>query len=260
MITASPESPQLDYAQAPRARRKILRRAPIVLLIVAAGIATWRFAPAAMRQVQLLSRERKCLNYSASTDQVIYEEDPIKAAELMIGNTEYAMYPINREPPPFECPVFTNAAAHVPACWREYQSITMIGMIQAASRYGTIAFLHERTSPSGNRRLVCIRYFADPSTFVAEPLAGFNYDAAVITPATLIKQPQAAIQTYFIDVLSSWPKHPPRMRMYAGQIDPNDASHFTIRYEMWGQSDVLDGFLDDKDQVTLKPRQLPVDR
>jgi hypothetical protein len=63
-----------------------------------------------------------------------------------------------------------------------------------------------------------------------------------------------------IDVISGWPKHPPKMRMYAGQIDPNDASHFTIRYEIWGQSDVLDGYLDDKDQVTLKPRQLPVDR
>jgi hypothetical protein len=45
--------------------------------------------------------------------------------------------------------------------------------------------------------------------------------------------------------------------MYAGQPDPADPSHFTIRYQMWGQEDVLDGRLDDNDNVTLTPRHSP---
>jgi hypothetical protein len=59
--------------------------------------------------------------------------------------------------------------------------------------------------------------------------------------------------------MSGFPRHPPRVRIYAGQVDPDDAAHFTIRYEMWGRSDVLDGRLDDNDNVTLTPRKSPTD-
>ena len=52
----------------------------------------------------------------------------------------------------------------------------------------------------------------------------------------------------------------PAMRVYAGQIDPNNPSHFTIRYEAWGQQDVLDCWLDDRDEVTYKPRNFPTPR
>jgi hypothetical protein len=29
---------------------------------------------------------------------------------------------------------------------------------------------------------------------------------------------------------------------------------------MWGKSDTLDGYLDDKDEVNLKPRKQPLDK
>jgi hypothetical protein len=45
----------------------------------------------------------------------------------------------------------------------------------------------------------------------------------------------------------------------AGQPDPVDPSHFTIRYQMWGQDDVLDGRLNDDDSVTLTPRHAPTE-
>lgn len=63
-----------------------------------------------------------------------------------------------------------------------------------------------------------------------------------------------------LDVLSGWPRHPPLVRMYAGQADAHDPSHFTIHYQMWGQEDVLDGKLDDQDQITLTPRHSPEDK
>jgi len=47
------------------------------------------------------------------------------------------------------------------------------------------------------------------------------------------------------------------VRVYAGQPDRDDPSHFTIRYQMWGQEDVLDGWLQDNDGVRLVPRHLP---
>jgi hypothetical protein len=261
MATTSSESPQLDYAPAPPTRRRWLRRSFLLLVILAAVFVAWRFGPSMAQQARLLYRERACLNYSASPDQVVYEEDPTLATKLLISGSEYTTYPIHRAPqanqnPP---PAFT-AAAHVPACWWAYPTLIGPSMMQASRVYGAIAFLHERLSPGGNHRLVCIRCFPDPSTFVAQPIDGFNYDSTVVTRATLTQRPKVAMRIYTIDVISGWPKHPPNMRIYAGQIDPNDPSHFTIRYEMWGQTDVLDGYLDDNDRVTLKPRQLPEDR
>jgi len=58
-------------------------------------------------------------------------------------------------------------------------------------------------------------------------------------------------------VVSGFPRHPPRVRIFSGQVDPDDPAHFTIRYQMWGKEDVLDGKLDDADQVTLTPRNSP---
>jgi hypothetical protein len=45
--------------------------------------------------------------------------------------------------------------------------------------------------------------------------------------------------------------------VYAGQPDPDDPAHFTIRYQMWGQEDVLDGRLLDNDRITSTPRDMP---
>jgi hypothetical protein len=54
-------------------------------------------------------------------------------------------------------------------------------------------------------------------------------------------------------------KVPLAVRIYAGQPDPNDPSHFTIRYQMWGKEDILDGRLGNDDQVTLTPRNRPTE-
>jgi len=43
-------------------------------------------------------------------------------------------------------------------------------------------------------------------------------------------------------------------RLYAGQLDPIDESHFTIRYELDGKSGVIDGWLMPDDSVKLQNR------
>jgi len=44
-------------------------------------------------------------------------------------------------------------------------------------------------------------------------------------------------------------------RIYAGQIDPNDATHFTIPFEIGDYSDVLDGYLRNDETVILRPHK-----
>ena len=48
-----------------------------------------------------------------------------------------------------------------------------------------------------------------------------------------------------------------RMRLYAGQPDPADASHFTIKYEIDHVPGTIDGWLQPDDTVKLQVRDGP---
>jgi hypothetical protein len=117
--------------------------------------------------------------------------------------------------------------------------------------------LHDRTSPGGRHRLVVITYTPETDNFNASPDEGENYDVQVLTPATLVQPLSVPYHTSGHDGRVEYPDHPPLVRMFAGQPDPGDPAHFTIRYQMWGQEDVLDGMLKDDDTVTLTARHTP---
>jgi hypothetical protein len=149
------------------------------------------------------------------------------------------------------------AVAKFPTCWTRFSKLVGLNNPRPGQSFGAILFLHERTSSAGNRRLVCIRFFPETYSFTPQFIDEYNVEQAVFTPATWMTD---AAQNYIpqpADVLSAFPSRPPDLRIYAGQIDPKDDSQFTIRYEMWGQSDVLDGRLLNNDQVTLTPRKMP---
>ena len=45
------------------------------------------------------------------------------------------------------------------------------------------------------------------------------------------------------------------LRVFAGQPDSNDRSHFTINYDLDGKPGIIDGRLNNDDTLTLRPRQ-----
>jgi hypothetical protein len=47
------------------------------------------------------------------------------------------------------------------------------------------------------------------------------------------------------------------LRLFAGQPDPNDDSHFTIRYEVDNQPGTIDGWLQADDTIKLQIRDGP---
>jgi hypothetical protein len=262
MTINSPESPQLDYAPAPPKRRKWLWRTLALILGICVGLASVRWGPQFVRTAKVLYWQRQCLNYSAPADRVVYEEDPDAAEKLMTsGSREYFPIPLHRvsDKP-------TTAASFEPSCWLALRPrVTMFPAMLYAPPSSPLTppvlFLHELTSAGGSRRLVCVRYVPQPqNTFAAVFVAGFDYDSDVLIPATWTMPAARVARGTAFSVMSGIPRHPPNVRFYAGQPDPADPSHFTIRYEMWGQSDVLDGYLGNDDGIILKPRKLPEDR
>ena len=217
-----------------------------------------------MQQAPLLFWQRQCLRYTAPADQVVYEEDPTEATRLLADPNRYVAYKLNRGGAPDSTPAKTTAAAlQFPRCWQRFSALSPIRNVWSVGPLGTgsgaILFLHERTSSAGNRRLVCLRYYAETYSFTPSFINAYNCDTQVYTPAEWTTPSSAANQSMSVDVISGFPRHPPRVRIYAGQIDPSDAAHFTIRYEMWGKSDILDGRLNNDDSVTLNPRHPPLD-
>jgi hypothetical protein len=201
--------------------------------------------------------------FSPSAETVAYEEDPAAAALLLKG-PDYSPYALMRSSGPNGPATLVQAAAFQPRCWRNLGTLATLPMATLFARGwggtgapGAIIFLHERISPAGHRRLLCVSYGPDPTTFQPEFIAGFDYDASAATPATLTKPPSFAQRAYAIDVLSAYVRTPPLVRVYAGQPDPTDPAHFTIRYKIWGKEDTLDGRLQDDDQITLTPRHSP---
>jgi hypothetical protein len=255
--------PQLDYAPPVSRRKKWAWRGALLLLVVGLAVASYGWGPPVWRKAQILYWQHACMTYSPSPDTVVYEEEPIKAAELLAKKAEYQPYILRRGNGLNSKPAAVNAAALCPNCYAHFQLAS--GIPGAGSNMFTMntvgrpatVFLHERQSPAGHQRLVILTYHPETDTFTSNFIEDYNYDAEAITPATLRSQPSVPLRSFGLDVMSSWPRHPPLARMYAGQPDPVDPSHFTIRYQMWGQEDVLDGRLDDNDNVTITPRHPP---
>jgi hypothetical protein len=216
----------------------------VLALVVSVGV---RFGPTVWRQTRILYWQRQCMNYTASPAMIVYEEEAAAAAKLMAADSQYANYYAYGADPQI-------AAAFKPRCWANLGSLVPNSWkIFGASFGGATIFLHERTSPAGHRRLVSVRL--QPNW---NQIEGFHHSPIATIPATLTKMPAGEITSENIAEIrrENWHRLP-QLRVYAGQIDPADSSHFSIHYEMWGQGDILDGRLGDDDRVTLKPRNPP---
>jgi hypothetical protein len=247
-------APPLDYAPAPSKRRKWIWRGVVFVGLVIAALTARHYLPIVRQRVQLLSLQRECLNHTEPEDRVVYEEDRSAVSQLL-QRPDYSRY-VSRW-------VRGNAspAIYTPACWHPYalgaRLYAAVG--RANGGLGAIVFLHERRSSGGERRLVCIEYA--PSYFPARDFPRESLPM-VVTPAKLTGEAVLDMSNLDHYRLSSNRmgmriESPPNIRVYAGQVDPNTASHVTIRYEMWGQTDVIDGWLLDGNDISLAPRKRP---
>jgi hypothetical protein len=128
--------------------------------------------------------------------------------------------------------VLIGLMSYTPVCWRRFQRPSIAP---------AVVFLHARTSPSGKRRLVSVE---------AAPSLAYRpaWSARVLVPDALRGPADVPGSPYYPDL-------PGADRIYAGQPDPADPSHFTVEYENGGERKTADGWLQDDDTLKFSVRE-----
>jgi hypothetical protein len=247
----------------------------------------WRADRQAAKQAKV-ARDRFLVDYAKllahrdPPDKVVYDEDPDRAARL-IKNEGYTAYTsggsfVYLTPKPWQFP----ARAEWP--------MEMLTISKRGAFSGALLYLEGRKSPSGEERLVCVVLDAslrsestatEGRSRIDEEQLGLRqyvvktrralavgaYKATgdnhidLDSPRMLeILQPSQKQTAVTWTKTSAWEngevsiRHGQVMRFFAGQADPADPSHFTIKYEYNGQPGGIDGWLRDDGSVVLEPR------
>lgn len=298
---ADESKPTLQYQVAPppvtRGQFRLLLLLMLIEVVVtvqatyAPGFVVWvKNAWAAHQQAvaaraalqKKLSVDQAAMGYTAPSTQVVWEEDPQRAAKLL-ASTGYQSIPLsNGGEPAFFSDAIPPTAYWVPAI--PFPECIPLSPAE------TIVFMHERHASSQPVRLVGV--------FISGTLMGYQssgnhppdeaFDAAVKKGRMLVARSYppngeggALIQelpfgnTLYlqpdengIEMAAHWtpaerPGNPGKLsiqyhdilRVFFGQVDPSDPSHFTIGYEFDGKPGVFDGWLKADGSVDLEPRQ-----
>lgn len=227
----------LDYGPRPGVtRRRWFRRvtAAFVLITLLAG-AGWRWGGPAFDRAKFLYRQRQCLRYAAPADRVVWEQwyPPPQAG----GGRPRLQFLGPPTPDAFQ-------AVHERATGERLL-------------LGSVVFMHERRSPAGDARLVVVERV--PQRLI--DIGGARlFRAWVVAPATWRAGPAVISSSRPngfpspVNCSGPFPEFLP-LRLFAGQPDPADPSHFTIAFESEGRPGVLDGWLRDGDKVELTERR-----
>lgn len=248
---------------------------------------------------QIIATERSWLTYSPAAGTVVYEEARDEIARLLSGPTgdEYSSVKVANAADP---PIPSLARLPLPVALNEpggRQQAPPAGLDHSDQH---TVFLHELTSPAGNRRLVCVGVALGCNVFREQASPGdvtycitldLRLIAAVYTTTSMVNPeevrgrfvtPRDATDRWCVwfdrmtvrpasdpsrsvhvrcaptandgpDVLTVFGCKP--LRLYAGQVDPRDKSHFTIDYVFGTRRGILEGWLLDDERLRFEPRE-----
>lgn len=214
--------PQLQYGRPTGTRRRVIRIVTWVTIAVAVGYCARRWGPEAWTRTRYLYSQRQCQIYSPPADQVVFDSDPGRVAGLT-ARIDYT--------------AASGGAVRVPPTeWINYAGTRF------APVHRPVLFLHERQTPSGQRLIVMLS-LTDPTSLTMVYNSGFTY--AITTSGTWSTAHQL---THHRGQTGLGDRAGP-LRIYAGQPDPNDPTHFTVRYEEAGETTILHGYINDHARI-----------
>lgn len=186
----------------------------------------------------LLQRQAQCLFYSADPNLVVYDECPVGPSRLLGQGKNYQ--PILAE---HGSNLRTIAAKFVPDPLLQFlyrrppHTMTWWGPPCAP-----LLFMHELRARGGSPYLVCVWGNILDQTGDDE---GFGIDIYVPSGWLSDFKRTASGENYGSVFPTGKKLNPQRLSIFAGQVDPNDPSHFTIRYQLDGKVGRVDGWLEE---------------
>jgi hypothetical protein len=231
-------------------------RIAIVVGVLAAIVLGIVYGRVYMKRAARLSVQQACLDYSAPADQVVYDEAPTRAKDLLARSDEYVEVPTGDSSAGGSAVV-----GHVPAAWREMRRWAMPSQPEPT---GAVLFLHERQTRIGGKHvLLCVE--ADRAArklriTLIHPGAS-TLDPTPVTDLELAPPPQPDLIILkpggepFENKLPTVAGDRADLRFFAGQFDPADPTRFNLPYEFNGQRGEFDCWLADERVVYFVDRR-----
>ena len=226
MAAPIPYAPPLPWHRRKRTQALILR-----LVIVAALLcgSAWIFRFA--QQLQFLAQQRQWMNFTMPAGKIVLAEGTPDVPTLLADSGYHRL----NHTPITDWPTAPTAASSI------HESLAPLGAPE------TWAFVHALRVPGHDQRLVSVALTAEDGGWFL-----LRADALVPANLTLGSRPSPS-PNFGSSETARFDAHKP-LRIFAGQPDPADSRHFTIRYELDGKSNTIDGWLMPDDTVELQPR------
>ena len=281
----------LDYGRGRQPWRLRPRHVAVAVALAGCVAGSWTVGREARARTQNVLYARQAARHVEPAETVVFEPDPIRAASLISAGTHDALtFPgatgVGLAPMP--------AARAEPDSFSVFRDALARRELRVA---GALIFLHELTTPGGVRRVVAVHFLPqylagedvgggpglvarvfEPGGLISAPRYVGEAEARMLSPA-LHDQPAAPpthdpagemLTLASLDPLANMGLMPPEgrplcttglgplPRWFAGQPDADDASHFTINYEIDGVPGTVDGYLsDDGRSVRMQARANP---
>ena len=229
----------LSYLPAPKLlQRRWPRRIFLAFALIAALVLLARYGRRGLAHLDLMYIQARCAGYSAPDEQVVFEEEPTRAAVLLRDRSYQAV--------PFLHAEHGAMAVRRLEIWPRYLGARGVPSPDMYRQCAPL-FLHRLQAPGGSKRIVYVGYDY------------YHLQAARCAVLSAIKTPGngSRIVSIRADVFETFfPTHvlPRDLRFYAGQIDRDDPSHFTIGFEWAGERGRIHGWLQDDETVRFEVR------
>ena len=234
------------------------------------------------RQKQVRQTQATTAQWLASAraaSLVVWDEDATSAAKLLAGSG-YGAIDAGGEPAFLRPYLSTGARARLPALIPDW-----LDSMLRSSGQRVVVFVHGRRVGGGPERLVAVvvggslqvaggvRQPSESFAFQVYKLDSFAAQSFAINAEGAATYDLPATDLSIgddpsgVEMTGNWTaskdhsqpgtlsyKPTERLRVFAGQADPNDESHFTIAYELDGVAGTIDGWLRADGSVILEPR------
>lgn len=215
----------LDYASSAGTWRRRGRTGLIWAIVLGLGLLLYWDGPAAWYEVRFLAYQRQWASCTLDPNKAVFDSTSY-ASPYFDGFDHEKVSPFSGQvvPPRRSFPA-----------WQE------------RDRCGTV-FLHELTSHSGNRRIVCIDVTGFDIVYPHYRSRVVHFDESVYVPGW---RPHGCVdggRHWYVDCPAS-----ARLQFFGGHTDSQDKSHFTVRYSYNGVAGTLNGYLQDDNDIRLVP-------